>query len=71
LAIDDNLLKAAFVMGGLKTKKDTVNLALEVIIGPIQQKLLSGISGKKTFLRYLQNFQLYSILQFEEDRNGV
>jgi Arc/MetJ family transcription regulator len=28
LAIDDNLLKTALVIGGLKTKRDTVNLAL-------------------------------------------
>jgi Arc/MetJ family transcription regulator len=32
LAIDDNLLKTALAIGGLKTKKDTVNLALDEFI---------------------------------------
>ena len=32
LAIDDNLLRTALVIGGLKTKKDTVNLALDEFI---------------------------------------
>ena len=32
LAIDDNLLNAALQISGLKTKKDTVNLALEEFI---------------------------------------
>ena len=32
LAIDDNLLNTALQIGGLKTKKDTVNLALEEFI---------------------------------------
>ncbi|MCL2481311.1 MAG: type II toxin-antitoxin system VapB family antitoxin [Spirochaetaceae bacterium] len=32
LAIDDNLLHTALQISGLKTKKDTVNLALEEFI---------------------------------------
>lgn len=32
LAIDDKLLETALQVGGLKTKKDTVNLALEEFI---------------------------------------
>ena len=32
LAINDNLLNTALEIGGLKTKKDTVNLALEEFI---------------------------------------
>lgn len=32
LAIDENLLKTAFEIGGMKTKKDTVNLALDEFI---------------------------------------
>ncbi|MDR0429177.1 MAG: type II toxin-antitoxin system VapB family antitoxin [Tannerellaceae bacterium] len=39
LAIDGNLLDRALAIGGLKTKKDTVNLALEVIIGPIRHEI--------------------------------
>ena len=32
LAIDDNLLKIALQLGGMKTKKDTVNTALQEFI---------------------------------------
>ncbi|MDR0706192.1 MAG: type II toxin-antitoxin system VapB family antitoxin [Planctomycetaceae bacterium] len=32
LVIDNNLLETAFVIGGLKTKNDTVNLALNEFI---------------------------------------
>ncbi len=32
LSIDNDLLKTALEVGGLKTKKDTVNLALEEFI---------------------------------------
>ena len=32
LAINDELLTSAFTIGGLKTKKETVNLALEEFI---------------------------------------
>ena len=32
LAIDDRSLETALVIGGLKTKKDTVNLALDEFI---------------------------------------
>ncbi|MDR0411507.1 MAG: type II toxin-antitoxin system VapB family antitoxin, partial [Treponema sp.] len=32
LAIDDNLLERALIIGGLRTKKDTVNMALDEFI---------------------------------------
>ncbi|MDR1485922.1 MAG: type II toxin-antitoxin system VapB family antitoxin [Planctomycetaceae bacterium] len=32
LVIDNHLLEAAFVIGGLKTQKDTVNLVLDEFI---------------------------------------
>jgi hypothetical protein len=40
LAIDDNLLATALKVGGLKTKKDTVNVALQEFI---QRRKMSDI----------------------------
>jgi Arc/MetJ family transcription regulator len=49
LAIDDNLLKAALVIGGLKTKKDTVNLALDEFIQRRKRQEVIDLFGKVEF----------------------
>jgi Arc/MetJ family transcription regulator len=49
LAIDDNLLKTALAIGGLKTKKDTVNLALDEFIQRRKRQEIVDLFGKKEF----------------------
>jgi Arc/MetJ family transcription regulator len=49
LAIDDNLLKTALVVGGLKTKKDTVNLALDEFIQRRKRQEVINLFGKIEF----------------------
>jgi Arc/MetJ family transcription regulator len=46
LAIDDNLLRQALQIGGLKTKKDTVNLALKEFVDRRKQLDILNIFGK-------------------------
>jgi Arc/MetJ family transcription regulator len=49
LAIDDNLLRTALVIGGLKTKKDTVNLALDEFIQRRKRQEVINLFGKIEF----------------------
>ncbi|MDR1305943.1 MAG: type II toxin-antitoxin system VapB family antitoxin [Treponema sp.] len=49
LAIDDNLLKTALVIGGLKTKKDTVNMALDEFIQRRKRQEVIDLFGKIKF----------------------
>jgi Arc/MetJ family transcription regulator len=49
LAIDDTLLKTALVIGGLKTKKDTVNLALDEFIQRRKRQEVVDLFGKIEF----------------------
>ena len=46
LAIDEELLKMALAVGGLKTKKDTVNVALREFINRHKQQEIIGLFGK-------------------------
>ena len=46
LAIDDGLLSEALEVSGLKTKKDTVNLALKEFVDRRKQLELINIFGK-------------------------
>ena len=46
LAIDPKLLQKALEVGGLKTKKDTVTLALQEFINKHKQLELLGLFGK-------------------------
>lgn len=46
LAIDDQLLKEALVVGGLKTKKDTVNIALKEFVNRRKQQEIIELFGK-------------------------
>ena len=46
LAIDNELLHEALVISGLKTKKDTVNLALKEFIDKRKQLEIIDIFGK-------------------------
>ena len=46
LAIDDRLLEIALEVGGLKTKKDTVNLALKEFIEKRKQREIISLFGK-------------------------
>jgi Arc/MetJ family transcription regulator len=46
LSIDSNLLDAALKAGGLKTKKDTVNLALEEFIKRRKAAEILSLFGK-------------------------
>ena len=48
LAIDAELLRKALDIGGLKTKKDTVNLALKEFINRRKQLEIIDIFGKMT-----------------------
>lgn len=45
LAIDDNLLKSAQEISGLKTKKDTVTLALKEFIQRRKQEEICSLFG--------------------------
>lgn len=45
LAIDDTLLKSAQEIGGLKTKKETVNLALKEFIQRREQEKIINLFG--------------------------
>lgn len=46
LAIDDKLLREALEISGLKTKKDTVNLALKEFVDRHKQLEILNIFGK-------------------------
>jgi Arc/MetJ family transcription regulator len=46
LAIDDKLLKEALSISGLKTKKDTVNIALEEFVSRRKQQEIIDLFGK-------------------------
>jgi hypothetical protein len=46
LAIDDKLLREALSISGLKTKKDTVNLALKEFVDRRKQLEIINIFGK-------------------------
>ncbi|MBE0586047.1 MAG: type II toxin-antitoxin system VapB family antitoxin [Desulfofustis sp.] len=46
LAIDDRLLQEALKISGLKTKKDTVNLALKEFVDRRKQSEIISIFGK-------------------------
>lgn len=46
LAIDEKLLEEARDIGGLKTKKDTVNLALREFINRRKQREILKLFGK-------------------------
>ena len=46
LAIDHNLLKKALEISGLKTKKDTVNMALKEFINRRKQLEILDMFGK-------------------------
>jgi Arc/MetJ family transcription regulator len=45
LAIDDQLLKEALVVSGLKTKKDTVNIALKEFVSRRKQQEILDLFG--------------------------
>ena len=49
LAIDNELLASAFSAGGLKTKRETVNLALEEFIQKRKRKEAMELFGKIDF----------------------
>jgi Arc/MetJ family transcription regulator len=49
LAIDDNLLKTALRIGGLKTKKDTVNMALDEFIQRRKRQEVIDLFGEIEF----------------------
>ena len=46
LAIDDKLLREALEISGLKTKKDTVNIALKEFVDRHKQLEILNIFGK-------------------------
>ncbi len=46
LAIDDNLLALEQCVGGIKTKKETVNLALKEFVQRRQQKGIIDLFGE-------------------------
>ena len=46
LAIDNQLLKEALLVSGLKTKKDTVNIALKEFINRRKQQEILELFGK-------------------------
>jgi len=46
LAIDDQLLKEALLVSGLKTKKDTVNTALKEFVSRRKQQEIIELFGK-------------------------
>ena len=46
LAIDEELLRAALDVSGLKTKKDTVNLALKEFVNRHKQMEILNLFGK-------------------------
>ncbi len=46
LAIDDNLLHEALKISGLRTKKDTVNLALKEFVDKRKQLEIIDLFGK-------------------------
>ncbi len=46
LAIDDQLLKEALLVSGLKTKKDTVNIALKEFVSRRKQQEILELFGK-------------------------
>lgn len=45
LALDDSLLEMALKIGGLKTKKDTVNAALKEFIERRKQREITSLFG--------------------------
>ena len=53
LAINDELLTSALNIGGLKTKKETVNLALEEFIQKRKRKEAIELFGRIDYKKYL------------------
>ena len=51
LAINDDLLTSAFSIGGLKTKKETVNLALKEFIQRRKRKEAIELFGQIDFTK--------------------
>jgi Arc/MetJ family transcription regulator len=51
LAINDKLLVSAFKAGGLKTKRETVNMALEEFIQKRKRKEAMQLFGKIDFYK--------------------
>jgi len=51
LAISDELLTSAFKISGLKTKRETVNLALEEFVQKRKRKEAMELFGKIEFSR--------------------
>ena len=49
LALDDNLLKEALIIGNFKSKKETVNTALKEFIAKRKQQKVKDIFGKMPF----------------------
>jgi hypothetical protein len=49
LAINDDLLKSALELGGYRSKKDTVNAALEEFIQRRKSEDVIGLFGKVEF----------------------
>ena len=49
LALDDNLIRQAMKLVALKTKRETVNLALKEFIQRRQQKRILSLMGKVDF----------------------
>jgi Arc/MetJ family transcription regulator len=49
LAIDDSLLKTALAVGGMETKKDTINLAEDAFIQRRKRQEVVDLFGKIEF----------------------
>ena len=49
LQIDDRLLNEARRLGGFRTKRETVNRALEAFVGRIKRQRILGLEGKIDF----------------------
>lgn len=49
LALDNHLLQEAFELGGFKSKKDTVNTALQEFVNRRRQKDIVSLFGKMPF----------------------
>jgi len=49
LAIDEKLLNAAYIAGGFKSKKDTVNAALKCLLKAQKKQALINMAGTIDF----------------------
>ncbi len=67
LAIDDNLLKIAQKISGLKTKKETVNLALKEFIQRRKQEEIINLFGK---IEYGNDYD-YKKLRKRDKNEGI